>query len=165
MIQCMLAVWFLVPLPCLNPAWTSGSSQFMYCWNLAWIILSITLLACECSTFTASSHLQWDSWVYTWILLPSTQTLNISPLFTHTTLPWPFLGPFWKGRPGEGIWKQTLSGNYRLLGIQCMIQKYEPRFELGTSPCPHKTPILWEELQLEDGRLEPSKALKTKLVT
>ena len=29
----------------LNPAWTSGSSWFMYCWSLAWRILSITLLA------------------------------------------------------------------------------------------------------------------------
>ena len=28
-------------------AWTSGSSQFMYCWSLAWRILSITLLPCE----------------------------------------------------------------------------------------------------------------------
>ena len=32
-----------------NPAWTSGSWQFMYCWSLAWRILSITLLACETS--------------------------------------------------------------------------------------------------------------------
>ena len=39
----------LVPLPFLNPAWTSGSSWFMYCWSLAWRILSITLLACEIS--------------------------------------------------------------------------------------------------------------------
>ena len=30
-----------------NPAWTSESSRFMYCWSLAWRILSITLLACE----------------------------------------------------------------------------------------------------------------------
>ena len=30
-----------------KPAWTSGSSWFMYCWSLAWRILSITLLACE----------------------------------------------------------------------------------------------------------------------
>ena len=49
MIQQMLAVWFLVPLPFLNPAWTSGSFQFMYCWNLAGRILSITLLVCEIS--------------------------------------------------------------------------------------------------------------------
>ena len=34
MIQWMLAIWSLVPLPFLNPAWTSGSSRFMYCWSL-----------------------------------------------------------------------------------------------------------------------------------
>ena len=39
----------LVPLPFLNPGWTSGSSQFTYCWSLAWRILSITLLAGEMS--------------------------------------------------------------------------------------------------------------------
>ena len=49
MIQWMLAVWSLVPLPFLNPPWTSGSSQFTYSWSLAWRILSITLLACEMS--------------------------------------------------------------------------------------------------------------------
>ena len=41
-----VAIWSLVPLPLLNPAQTSGSSQFMYCWSLAWRILSITLLWC-----------------------------------------------------------------------------------------------------------------------
>ena len=45
----MLAIWPLVPLPFLNPAWTSGSSQFMYFWHLTWSILSITILACEMS--------------------------------------------------------------------------------------------------------------------
>ena len=49
MIQQMLAIWSLVPLPFLNPACTSGSSQFR-CTSLAWRILSITLLACEMST-------------------------------------------------------------------------------------------------------------------
>ena len=49
MIQWMLAIWSLVPLPFLKPAWTSGSSWFMYCWSLAWWILSITLRACEMS--------------------------------------------------------------------------------------------------------------------
>ena len=44
MIQWMLAIWSLVPLPFLKPAWTSGSSWFTYCWSLAWSILSITLL-------------------------------------------------------------------------------------------------------------------------
>ena len=41
-IQRMLAIWSLVPLPFLKPAWTSGSSRFTYCWSLAWRILSIT---------------------------------------------------------------------------------------------------------------------------
>ena len=49
MIQWMLAIWYLIPLPFLKPAWTSGSSQFMYWWNLSWGILSITLLVCEMS--------------------------------------------------------------------------------------------------------------------
>ena len=47
MIQQMLQIWSLVPLPFLNPAWTSGSSRFTYDWSLAWRILSITLLALE----------------------------------------------------------------------------------------------------------------------
>ena len=46
MIHWMLTIWPLVPLPFLNPAWASGNSQFMFCWSLAWRILSITLLAC-----------------------------------------------------------------------------------------------------------------------
>ena len=33
-IQLMLAICSLVPLPFLNPAWTSGSSRFTYCWSL-----------------------------------------------------------------------------------------------------------------------------------
>ena len=49
MIQWMLAIWSLIPLPFLKPAWISGSSWFTYCWSLAWRILSITLLACEMS--------------------------------------------------------------------------------------------------------------------
>ena len=35
----MLAIWSLDPLPLLNPAWTFGSSRFMYCWSLAWRIV------------------------------------------------------------------------------------------------------------------------------
>ena len=49
MIQQMLAIWSLVPLLFLNPAWTYGSSRFMYCSSMAWRILSITLLAWEMS--------------------------------------------------------------------------------------------------------------------
>ena len=54
MIQWILAIWSLVPLPFLKPAWTFGSSRFMYCWSLAWRILSITLLACEMNAIMRS---------------------------------------------------------------------------------------------------------------
>ena len=61
-IQQMLAIWSLVPLPFLNPAWRSGSSWFMYCWSLAYIIFriicsnfSITLLACESRSVMSNS--------------------------------------------------------------------------------------------------------------
>ena len=49
MIQWMLAVRTLIPLPYLNPACTSGSSWFTCFWSLAWRILSISLLTCEMS--------------------------------------------------------------------------------------------------------------------
>ena len=47
MIQWMLATWSLVPLPFLNPVWTSGSSWFTWCWSLAGTVLSMTLLSWE----------------------------------------------------------------------------------------------------------------------
>ena len=40
MIHWMLAIWSLISLPFLKPAWTSGSSQFTYCQSLAWRIFS-----------------------------------------------------------------------------------------------------------------------------
>ena len=49
MIQWMLAIWSLVPLPFLNPACTSGNSWFKHCRSHAWKILSITLLSWEIS--------------------------------------------------------------------------------------------------------------------
>ena len=49
MIQQMLAIWSLVRLPFLKPAWTSGSSWFTYCWSLAWRILNITRVWDECN--------------------------------------------------------------------------------------------------------------------
>ena len=39
----------LVILPFLKSAWTFGISQFMYCWSLAWRILSITSVWDECN--------------------------------------------------------------------------------------------------------------------
>ena len=59
MIQQMLAIWSLVPLPFLKPAWASGSSRFTYCWSLVWRILSINLLVCEMSAFFGIAFL-WD---------------------------------------------------------------------------------------------------------
>ena len=50
----MLAIWSLVLLPFLKPAWTSGSSRFTYCWSLAWRILSVTLLACAAAAAAES---------------------------------------------------------------------------------------------------------------
>ena len=40
----------------LNPAWISGGSRFMYCWNIAWRILSITFPACEMSAIMQYSE-------------------------------------------------------------------------------------------------------------
>ena len=59
MIQQMLAIWSLVPLPFLNLAWTCGSSWFMYCWSLAWRILSITLIVCEMGQLCSSLSILW----------------------------------------------------------------------------------------------------------
>ena len=39
MAQWMVAIWSLVPLPFLNPARTSGSSQFTYCSGEFWALL------------------------------------------------------------------------------------------------------------------------------
>ena len=84
MIQRMLAIWSLVPLPLLNPAWTSGSSWFMYCWSLAWRILSITLLTCgkgkllsrvwlcnpmDCSLPASSVHGIFQARVLEWVAI------------------------------------------------------------------------------------------------
>ena len=55
MIQWMLAIWCLVPLPSLYPASTSGSSWFMYLWRLAWRSLSHYFASvwdeCKCVVF------------------------------------------------------------------------------------------------------------------
>jgi len=53
----MLAIWYLVPLPFLKPAWKSGISWFMHCWSLPWSILSITLLASAAAAAAKSLQL------------------------------------------------------------------------------------------------------------
>ena len=71
MIQRMLAIWSLVPLPVLKPPWTSGSSRFTYCGSLAWRILSITFTSvwdeCNCVVVWAffGSAFLWD-WNENW---------------------------------------------------------------------------------------------------
>ena len=55
----MLAIWSVVPLPFLNPTWTSGSSWFTYCWCLGWRIFSITLLVCEITAICGSFNILW----------------------------------------------------------------------------------------------------------
>ena len=57
MIQWMLATWSLVSLPFLNLVCPSGCSRFMYCWSLAWRILSITFSSVQFSCSVMSDCL------------------------------------------------------------------------------------------------------------
>ena len=50
----------------LKPAWTSGSSQFIYCWSLAWRIWSITSLACEMSAIVWYLSILWHCLSLAW---------------------------------------------------------------------------------------------------
>ena len=66
-IHWVLSVWSLVPLPFLNPAWTSGSSRFTYCWTLAWRILRIILPACVMSAIVQSfEHFSGIAFLWDW---------------------------------------------------------------------------------------------------
>ena len=56
MIYWILAIWSLVPLPFLNPAYTSEISWFMFCWSLAWRILGMTLLVQLCGSLNSLWH-------------------------------------------------------------------------------------------------------------
>ena len=81
-IQQMLAIWPLVPLSFLNPAWTSGSSQFTYCWSLIWRILSIALLVCEGAVVGSSPYLFTLSSLFHWKLISCDFVVPLSP-FSH----------------------------------------------------------------------------------
>ena len=99
MIQQMLAIWSLVPLPFQNLAWTFGSSQLTYYWSLAWRILSITLLALF---FTALDFTSITIHIHNWALFSLWLHLSIlsgviSPLFSSG-----ILGTYW---PGEFIFQ------------------------------------------------------------
>ena len=89
MIQRMLAIWSLVPLPLLKSAWTPAISWFTYYWSLAWRILSITLL-------TSFNHIlikiiqflqsffkgKWKIFVWEWFLLGIVSVFNF--MFLNT---------------------------------------------------------------------------------
>ena len=71
-------------LPFLNPAWTSGSSLFTYCWSLSWRILNITLLACvrrvqSCSSLRILWHYLslWLEWKLTFSSPVATAEVSI----------------------------------------------------------------------------------------
>ena len=51
----MLAIWSLVPLPFLKPAWTSGSSGIKCYSRLSWKIWGIPLLACATAAAAAAA--------------------------------------------------------------------------------------------------------------
>ena len=55
----MLAIWFMVPLPFPNPAWTSGSSWFMYCWILAWKFWALLPLCVRWVQLCGSLSILW----------------------------------------------------------------------------------------------------------
>ena len=65
MIQQMLAIWSLVPLPFLNPAWTSRSSHFIYYWSLVWRSLSIFCQHVRWVQLCGSLNMLWD-WNENW---------------------------------------------------------------------------------------------------
>ena len=84
-IQWMLAIWPLVPLPSLNPACISGSSKFTYYWSLAWRILSITSLVCEMSA-TVHVNILWNclwDWNEKWLFPFSRSLLSFPNLLEY----------------------------------------------------------------------------------
>ena len=93
----------------LKPAWTSGISQFKYCWGLAWRILSITLLTsvwdeCNCVVVWAffCTFFLWnwnENWPFPvlWPLLsfPNLLTYWVQHFNTTKSYHWWVCGEFW----------------------------------------------------------------------
>ena len=78
-IQQMLAIWPLVRLLFLNPAWISGTSQFRYCSNLAWRNLTVTLQRVRWVQLCGSLSILWHchcqpTWIFHW--LPSNTNIH-----------------------------------------------------------------------------------------
>ena len=92
-IQQKLSIWSLVLLPFLKPAWTSGCSQFMFCWSMVWRILNITLLMCELSPivrwFEHSLALPFLDWNENWSFPVLWPMLNFPNLLAILNYPRP----------------------------------------------------------------------------
>ena len=99
MIQRMLAIWSLVPLPFLKPAWTSGSSRFTYYWRLAWRILNFTSVWDECNCvvvwvfFGIAFLWNWnENWPFPalWPLLSFPNLLAFWVHYFHSIIGWTY---------------------------------------------------------------------------
>ena len=106
MIQQMLGIWSLVSLPFLNPAWTSGSSQFTSCWSLTWRILRITLLCGRWVQLYGSLNsfgiaFLWD-WNENWNFTVLWPQLSF-PVFWHTECSPLTASPFMTWNSSAGI--------------------------------------------------------------
>ena len=99
MIQQMLSIWSLVPLPFLNSAWTSGISWFTYCWSLAWTILMDLWKLCH---------------IHTSLLRSAPQSTG-KPHFLHFTLLQFSDGAFFFFRQIEVLWQRCMEQVYQCI--------------------------------------------------
>ena len=114
MIQQMLAIWSLVPLPFLKAPWASGSSRFTCGWSLAWRIQSITLLACEMSAIVW--YILWECMNILWHCLS--------------------LGLEWKLTFSSPVATAEISKFYGILSV-ALSQHYLSGFEIAQLECHH----------------------------
>ena len=112
MIQQMLAIWSLVPLPFLKPAYTSGSFQFTDCWpSLKDFEHNLTSMWNECSclvvwTFSGIAFL-WD-WNENW-LFPVLQPLLIFQIGWHIDCSTLTISSFMSWNNSAGIQSPSLA--------------------------------------------------------
>ena len=125
MIQQTLAIWSLVPLLFLNPAWTSGSSWFMYCWSLAWRIFEHYFASvwdeCNCvvvwTLFGIAFLWDWnENWPFPdlWPLLRFPDLLSSGQIFFFF-----LVAKFWKLKLSQ-IWTSLWSSSCVIL--TCLLQ-------------------------------------------
>ena len=110
--QWMLAVWSLVRLPFLKPAWTSGSLQFTYCWSLTWRIL-IYIQQLYIHTYICNNY---DIYIYIYIYTHihthiHTHSVHSGFLMLFLVLPWSYMNNSCKRNwqecaPRRAVWSQ-----------------------------------------------------------